>query len=230
VPADHAPLLSTDPSPGASRLQVCAHRHGNDLTMLVAAEAAGVDLVEVDVHLFRGQLDARHAKTIGPLPVLWDRDLRPTWNPPRLRFLDVVAQAHPDTTFSIDLKGWSPRLSRRVARALECRAGYVVSSRAWWLLGPFHALDHVEVLRSIGAPWQLRWFLAGHRHPVGGGVTIRSDLLTPARVRALKRRVDRVLAWRVTSTEQARELASWGVDGVIVDGLDLARELLRDAG
>jgi glycerophosphoryl diester phosphodiesterase len=152
--------------------------------------------------------------------------MRPAWNPPRLRFADVVAQAHPATTFSIDLKGWSPRLSRHVARALEGRAGYVVSSRAWWLLGPFHALDHVEVLRSIGAPWQLRWFLARHRRPMGGGVTIRSDLLTPERVATLKTRVDRVFTWRVASAEQARELASWGVDGVIVDHLELARELL----
>lgn len=223
---DPQPRPITDVPASGSRLQICAHRHGNDLAMLMDAESAGVDLVEVDIHLFRNELDARHDKTLGPLPLMWDRDRRPTWNPPRQRFNEVLTHAHPDTTFYIDLKGWSRRLSRRVMQSLEGRSGYVVSSRAWWLLDPFHTLDHVDVLRSIGAAWQLRWYLARHRHPSRGGVTIRSDLLTPAVVATLKTRVDRVFAWRVTSYEQARQLQQWGVDGVILDSLELALELL----
>jgi len=42
----------------------------------------------------------------------------------------------------------------------------------------------------------------------------------------LKARADVVFAWRVSSYAHARELERWGVDGVIVDSLDLARELL----
>jgi len=215
----------TPSSEPVRRLQVCAHRHGNDLVLLSAAEAAGVDLVEVDIHLYRNELDARHEKTVGPLPLVWDRRRRPAWNPPRQRLDEVLASAHPATTFYIDLKGWSRRLSRRVIAALEPRASYVVSSRAWWLLHPFRRLDDVSVLRSIGAAWQLRVFL-GRARSGAGGVSIRSDLLSETIVAELKTRTEIIFAWNVTTATHARQLQQWGVDGVIVDSLDLARELL----
>jgi glycerophosphoryl diester phosphodiesterase len=212
------------------RLQVCAHRHGNDLELLNAAEMAGVDLVEVDIHLFRDELDARHEKTIGPLPLVWDRRRRPSWNPDRQRLDEVLRRARADTNFYVDLKGWNRQLSRRVIAALDARPGYVVSARAWWLLDPFRALDDVRVLRSIGAAWQLRWFRRRRRRVARDGVSIRSDLLNAKVVAELKSRADVVFAWRVVSFAQACQLEQWGVDGVIVDSLDLARELLaRDA-
>jgi glycerophosphoryl diester phosphodiesterase len=209
-----------------SRLTVCAHRHGNDLTMLSAAESVGVDLVEVDIHLYRNELDARHEKTIGPVPLVWDRRRRPSWNPPRQRLDEVLASAQPETTFYVDLKGWNRRLSRRVIAALDGRAGYVVSARAWWLLAPFRSQQDVHVLRSIGAPWQLWWFRVWHGRTLSDGVSIRSDLLTAPVVADLKTRAQLVFAWGVSSHAHARELEQWGVDGVIVDSLDLARELL----
>ena len=33
----------------------------------------GADLVEADVRLYRGRLEVRHLRTVGPLPILWDR-------------------------------------------------------------------------------------------------------------------------------------------------------------
>ena len=210
----------------ASRLTVCAHRHGNDLTLLAAAESAGVDLVEVDIHLYRNELDARHEKTVGPLPIVWDRRRWPSWNPPRQKFAEILANAHPETMFYVDLKGWSRRLSRRVIGAMQQRSGYVVSTRAWWLLAPFRKLDNVRTLRSIGAPWQLRWFRLSRTPTISDGVSIRSDLLTREVVAELKARAQVVYAWRVTSRDHAGQLEEWGVDGVIVDSLDVARELL----
>jgi glycerophosphoryl diester phosphodiesterase len=50
--------------------------------------------------------------------------------------------------------------------------------------------------------------------------------LSAAVVAELKTRADLVFAWRVSSYAQALELEGWGVDGVIVDSLDLARQLL----
>ena len=218
----------TSPSPPAtpSRLIVCAHRHGNDLSLLQAAEAVGVDFVEVDIHLFRNELDARHEKTVGPLPLVWDRRQWPAWNPPRQRLDRMLDSAQAGTALYVDLKGWTRRLSRHVIAALEPRPGYVVSARAWWLLPPFRDLDDVRVLRSIGARWQLRAFRLTRRRAAPGGVSIRSDLLTAEVVTELKARADVVFAWRVSSYAHARELELWGVDGVIVDSLDLARELL----
>ncbi|HUP73456.1 MAG TPA: glycerophosphodiester phosphodiesterase family protein [Acidimicrobiales bacterium] len=54
--------------------------------------------------------------------------------------------------------------------------------------------------------------------------------LTAEIVAELKTRVEVIFAWRVSSYAQARELEQWGVDGVIVDSLDLARELLDREG
>ena len=61
---------------------VVAHRAGNDLARLRAAEALRVPLIEADVHLFAGRLEVRHLKTLGPFPILWDRwELAPPWAP-----------------------------------------------------------------------------------------------------------------------------------------------------
>ena len=42
-----------------------AHRAGNTPDLLTAALADGADLVEADVHLYRGRLEIRHTKTMG---------------------------------------------------------------------------------------------------------------------------------------------------------------------
>jgi glycerophosphoryl diester phosphodiesterase len=192
------------------------------------AQRAGVDLVEVDLHLFRGTLDARHSKTVGPLPIVWDRRQRPTWNPPRQSFAEVMTAADAETVFYLDLKGWRRRLSRHVIAALGGKTRYVVSSRVWWLLHPFRGRADVVVLRSIGAPWQLRWFRS--RRPAATpneGVSIRRDLLDPALIAELKARPGLLFVWGVSSRDDALELERRGVDGVIVDDLDVARSLLE---
>jgi hypothetical protein len=69
-----------------------AHRAGNQLDLLRAAEADHCGaIVEADVHLFRGRLEIRHLKTLGPLPVFWDRwQIAPPWRP-HLLLSDLVA-------------------------------------------------------------------------------------------------------------------------------------------
>jgi glycerophosphoryl diester phosphodiesterase len=57
----------------ASSPFIVAHRAGNDLELLRRAERVRPRLIEADVHLYRGRLEVRHLKTLGPLPVLWDR-------------------------------------------------------------------------------------------------------------------------------------------------------------
>lgn len=217
--------------PTRTRLLVCAHRHGNDPALLEAAQHACVDLVEADLHLFRGALDARHSKTVGPLPIVWDRRQRPVWNPPRQSFDEVLHAARDDTVFYVDLKGWTRRLSRQVIAVLQGRGNYVVSSRVWWLLHPFRGREDVVVMRSIGAPWQLRWFLARRRTVVPNeGVTINRQLLNPALIAQLKTRTELLFAWGVSSYADAVELECWGVDGVIVDDLEIARSLSERDG
>jgi len=86
------------------------------------------------------------------------------WNPARLSFDAVLKAIEPHGRLHIDLKGWDRRLSRRVAESLGDHP-YVVSSRVWWLLGPFRAYETAHVVRSIGARWQrwlfVRWIRPG---------------------------------------------------------------------
>ena len=63
---------------------IVAHRAGNHLDKLAEAFALGVDYAETDVWLHRGRLEVRHEKTLGPLPLLYDRGrLFPGWKSSR---------------------------------------------------------------------------------------------------------------------------------------------------
>jgi glycerophosphoryl diester phosphodiesterase len=97
-----------------------AHRAGNQLDLLRAAEAEHRGaIVEADVHLFRGRVEIRHLKTLGPLPVFWDCwQLAPPWRA-HLQLSDLLAAASPETELMLDLKGKDPRLAERVIAELE---------------------------------------------------------------------------------------------------------------
>ena len=59
--------LSYSDSPSGHMPFVVAHRAGNDLTDLRAAELLGNTVVEADVLLHRGRLEVRHPRTLGPV-------------------------------------------------------------------------------------------------------------------------------------------------------------------
>ncbi|MGE3328509.1 MAG: glycerophosphodiester phosphodiesterase [Acidimicrobiia bacterium] len=204
------------------RLRVSAHRHGNEPTMIPQAMAAGVDMIEVDVHLFWSRLEVRHAKALGPLPLMFDRGEPWRWRPALPELHEVVTAIGPSGVLHIDLKGWRPRLAHRVAATAKAQDRYVVSARCWWLLRPFHSLEHVQTMHSIGSPRQLRWFHRRHRDRVVDAVGINADMADEATVSALRRRAGTVYSWNVTSVEQALALHAIGVDVVIVDSLEIA--------
>jgi hypothetical protein len=204
---------------------VSAHRHGNDPGFVRAAVEAGADLVEVDVHLFLGRLEVRHEKRIGPL--LFDHGAPWRFGSWPVRLGHVIDAAPGGTVLHLDLKGWNPRLASRVLRSLAGGRAYVVSSRSWWLLRPFRGRDGVRTMRSIGAPWQLRWFLLRHRRGVTDDVCIRADFLDAELAATLRSRCERLLVWRVESLSHVEELTSLGVHGVIVDDLALVHAIVR---
>lgn len=197
-----------------------AHRAGNDLASLRSAEAAGVALVEADVHRFRGRLEVRHLKTLGPLPVLWDRwELAPPWRP-RLLLGDLLAHTAPGTELMLDLKGRSRRLAGAVAAALDARspgAGRItVCSRIWHHLEPLAARADVRVLHSVGSRAQLRALLARMRAGARfDGVSIHQGLLDEAVAARLRDAAGVVVTWPVETRSEAQRLAALGVDGLI---------------
>jgi glycerophosphoryl diester phosphodiesterase len=202
-----------------------AHRAGNSLDVLTGALADGADLIEADVHLYRGRLEIRHTKTMGPLPWLWDRWYVESAREPRLLLAELAAALPPERRLMLDLKGWHPWLGRRVAAAMEAAAPgvpYVVCSRHWRMLDAFDDLDHVDVVHSVRSRAELARLprrLAGRQ---SWGVAVHRELLPRMDVPALLRSVDALLTWPVNTTEALDEVARHGVTGVISDDLDRA--------
>jgi glycerophosphoryl diester phosphodiesterase len=208
-------------------LFVVAHRSGNSLDALRAAEADGVRTVEADVHLYRGRLEVRHLKTLGRVPILWDRwKLASPWAR-RLLVPELLRAVTPATELVLDLKGRDRRLAERVLAALAPRLaeghGVTICARSWPLLEPFAGVERVRIVHSVGSARQLarlRRRLDGRRIQ---GISIHERLLDSHRVRELREVADLVLTWPVNTVERARELASWGVDGLISDRPDVVR-------
>jgi glycerophosphoryl diester phosphodiesterase len=197
---------------------IVAHRAGNDLDLLHRAKAARAGVIEADVHLFRGRLEVRHLKTLGPLPILWDRWYLAPRRTPRLELHEVLDAVQPEAALMLDLKGRNSRLSRAVLRALEGSGVQVsVCSRSWRLLEPFAGHPDVRVVHSVGSRRQLRALrrrFAGRRL---GGISIHQRLLDAATVAELRERSELIVSWPVESAAEARRLWAWGVHGVTTE-------------
>jgi glycerophosphoryl diester phosphodiesterase len=197
-----------------------AHRAGNDLAHLRRAEQLGIPYVEADVHLYGGRLEVRHLKTVGPLPILWDRwTLAAPWKP-RLLVDRLLVEAGPHTQLMLDLKGHHRRLSAELARALDddgAARRVTICSRDWRLLEQFRERPGVRLVHSVGSRRQLRRLRREQRL---AGVSIHRRLLDPTVTCELKARAGVLLAWPVETLHEARILARWGVDGLITQSYE----------
>lgn len=205
---------------------VIAHRAANspeDLRRL----GAHADVVEADVHLYRGRLEVRHAKTLGPLPVLWEKWYLLPLETPRPLLADVLPLVGEDVALMLDLKGPDPRMAAAILRAtreIVAARGLIVSGRVWRTIDHLRGTPGVRTLHSVGSPRGLRALL---RRGDDGfeGVSIHRRLLSPAVVARLRDRADHVWSWPVDDPRVAEELGSWGVTGFISD----APQRLRSA-
>ena len=171
----------------------------------------------------------RHLKTVGPVPLLWDKwTLAKPWAP-RLLLHRLLESVDPEVELMLDLKGRDERLVGMVFDALaggEPRRAVTVCARSWPMLDHVPDLPWVRRVHSVGTRGQLaalRRRFAGRRLE---GVSIHRRLLDPATVADLRRRAELVMTWPVETPEQARELASWGVDGMITERYELIAEAL----
>src|SRR5262245_54518673 len=181
-----------------SPLLAVAHRAGNNLADLRAALAAGVDLVEADVHLYRGALEVRHRKAVGPHLYfeLWaEINRRRSLVVPELH--EVLAVAAGDPRLMLDLKGPSMQVAPRVAEALREPAPEVplaVCTRKWKMLDAFTDDPHVGRVWSAGSPFELARLRRRMRRHRVYGVSIALGLLTASVVTELRRATDLILA------------------------------------
>ena len=200
---------------------IVAHRAGNQLAALRAAERREA-IVEADVRLFRGRLEVRHLKTVGPLPLLWDRwRLEAPWRP-RLLLGDLLEAAGPATALMLDLKGRRPELAEQALEELRPSLGsrrLTVCARSWRLLETF-AGTPVRRIHSVGTARQLQLLLRRYAGTRLEGVSIHERLLDAVSAAALRKLADEIFTWPVNRPERAAELLGLGVTGLITDDLD----------
>ena len=196
---------------------VVAHRAGNSLARLHDAERLGVALVEADIRLWRGRLEVRHLKTVGPLPILWDKWRLANPFAPRLELRDLLVRARRETQLLLDLKGRNRTLGELVREALPDGRLVTVCARSRALLEPFADLEHVRLFQSVGSRRQLHTLLRTADSMTLDGVSIHERLLDERVVEALRGRGATVISWPVNTLERARELARLGIQGLISD-------------
>ena len=183
---------------------------------------------------YRGRLEVRHTKTIRGIPLLWDRwSLEPGWRP-RLSLDDALAAIPSGTGVMLDLKGHAPQLPADILRTLDRspRSGTVaICSQNWALVDTF--ADHAEIIaiHSVGrarkVPLLLRHLRT--REPAGdAAISIHQRLLTEESVRSLKKVASTIITWPINDVARARELAAWGVDGMISDEVELVRAIVAE--
>lgn len=206
-----------------------AHRSGNTVAGLREALDAGVDLVECDVHAYRGVLEVRHHKLLGPSH-LWDK-----WELVHRRDFVVVeldellAELGDDPRLMIDLKGVRRGLAPAVAEVLRRHAPhapFTVCTKHWWMLDafppPVRRVLSASNRRALG-----RLLRRLDAHPAYG-VSVRRSLLTPAVVERLRRRTEVVMTWSADTAQELADARRLGVDAVISKDLDLLRGLLAE--
>lgn len=215
-----------------SRPQFIAHRAGNDPLRLLAL-AGRADLAEVDLHLWRGRLEVRHAKRAWPTARLWERT---GWLPahtPVPSFAAVAdAAARAGTALWLDCKGIDPRLFSRAAEVTDTVRPLTVSSKSWFLLGPFvrRRDGGVRVFRSAGNRLEL-WLARRVPSRVRlDGLVVHERLVDRPLVAELGAGGRQVIAWGVTGELRADELLAWGVAGLILDDADLLVRLRQAHG
>ncbi len=197
-----------------------AHRAGNAADRAVAA-APVADAIEVDVHLFHRRLEVRHARALWPFA----RQFEPWYLLPRTAPrppLDAIVAAVPDETpIWYDLKGFTPRLARQVLATNGSRRPITLSCRSWWVLRPVRSTDGVRTMKSVNNRLA-RWLVTRTRlGATDSGVVINQRLLEPGVLERLRTRACVVVSWGVDDATRARELIDAGIDGLIIDDLDL---------
>jgi glycerophosphoryl diester phosphodiesterase len=206
-----------------------AHRSGNTVAGLRHSLDAGVDLVEADIHAYRGLLEVRHHKNLGAAH-LWDKwEVVARADFIRVELADLLDEIGDDSRLMLDLKGVRRDLAPAVADALRTLTPGVpvaVCTKHWWMLDAFDPpVRQVLSASNRVALVRLARRLAAAR---AYGVSVRLSLLTPALVARLKARTEVVMTWPVDTPAALAAARDLGVDGVISKNVDLLAEIVSN--
>lgn len=210
---------------------VIAHRAGNSLAGLHAANALGVDVIECDVHEHRNRLEVRHLKTAGPLPFLWDGWELASASAPRLGLAELLEANRHETLFMLDLKGRRTSAASSVARLLY-EGGHhrpvLVCGRYWPVVDALAELPFVRPVlsaRNRAELARLRQRLSSTGHTYGA--SIHRSLLDKAIVAELNDSVEVLMTWPINDIASLDHMLDMGVTGIISDEDEVLAELIR---
>ncbi len=207
-----------------------AHRAGNSLAGLHAANVLDVDVIECDVHEHRGRLEVRHLKTAGPLPFLWDRWELASASAPRLGLRELLEADRHGTTFMLDLKGRRSTTAGSVAQLLHevARNRPVMVCGRYWpsveLVGQLPYVRTVLSARNRVELARLRRRVA--EEPAVHGASVHLSLLDEQVVAGLLRHVEVVMTWPVNDESALETALGVGANGIISDEPDVLTELM----
>lgn len=219
------------PALPSHRPLVIAHRAGNYLPKIDRAIRRGADMIEADVWRYRKHLEVRHLKTLGPLPILWDRwELHPGWTP-RLHLDELLEHTPPTIPVMLDLKGEDPNLSSSIVEAMRTRHpehAIIMCTRNWLHLDRIHDATDVHRIYSVGSQQERDRILAkldGAKQPA---VSIHNDLVTPALMRQFDALGATVISWGASSRDEVDLLLSLGIDGITLSEGPLQTWMLNE--
>lgn len=220
--------MHADPPPEARPrgFYAIAHRAGNNLHHLERALAAGVDAIECDFWHDHGRLALRHERKLPAIPVLYDRwYLRFSWG--ELSLPSLLREINFRAELFLDIKSSTPKAASVVLdlyhdnEAMMPRT--IVSSPQWRLLDQLAAAGtEMRMFYSVKNLSGVEALLRRCRQDLPpAGTSIRHTLLSEVLIARLHAAGLKVFAWTVNTPPRARELRSWGVDGIISDDLDV---------
>lgn len=209
---------------------VIAHAAGNSLRLTRKAIEDGADFVEIDLYVRGGRFEARHERSLHPIPLWFEKwYLRMAPRKP-IGLTEVLAEIG-DATLFLDLKNGGRRagqLLRRVVDESGPDVRFAVSSQSWATLRAVKDLvPEVELYYSIDVQAKLDLFRSVVERDISPqGVSCRHSLLSRRIVEALHEHELSVVAWTVDDMARAAELLSWGIDGITTHKVEEIRELV----
>ena len=209
-----------------------AHRAGNALPDLHSAVELGADVLEADVHHWRGRLEIRHAKALGPLPWHYDAGALTPISTSQLLLDELLDALHRTSTLMLDLKD-PGSVGLHTAEAVHLRVPekpVLVCSRWWPGLHAFHGRSWARPILTARNRAELFRLRHRVRRSPPYGVSVHRSLLTPAVVAELHEQVERILTWPVNDHEALDQVLRAGVSGVISDEPEVLRSVLELPG
>lgn len=207
-----------------------AHRAGNNIEEAHKALAYGADMLETDVWPRLGKLEIRHVKTIGPIPIFWEKWHIESIGGRQLRFNELVEALPDDARLFLDLKGLKPQLGQRIVDAIariQADRHIIVCGRTWNQLDPIEKLPNVHVFYSVGDEKELARVWSRLEAQEFPAISIHHGLLTEETVARLKDLNTTIIAWTVNDPEIAKTLFQRGVDGFTSDNDDMLKRIVQ---